>query len=126
MPTSYAASLGQTTSSVTAGLHVSRDDHIQPQRPIPARPPVTTRRITGSAKTGAIKAAPKAVSIAEKSVFGIYNVEEGFTEADIRRQCKQNDIKVLFCFDVTKENQTKRTFKLAIDKRHEDKNLVAV
>ena len=48
-------------------------------------------------------------------------MDDGYSEEDMRKQCKLNNIKVLFCFDVSKANQLTRTFKLAIDKKDENK-----
>jgi hypothetical protein len=88
-------------------------------RPTVSRPSSSTGKVIGNAKSGLIKAAAPNGSAPEKSVFGIYNVGDGYDVEDIRKQCKKQNFKVLFCFNVTKSDQTSRTFKLAVDKKHD-------
>jgi len=58
---------------------------------------------------------------ADKAVFCVSNVSNDYTVDNIKQHCRDINIRVLFCFDISKPDGTARAFKLAVDAAHRDK-----
>ena len=114
------ASYAQTVGHPIVSDPVQISNAKIPTRPAESRPKSTTGKVIGNATSGLIKAAASDINRPkiEKSVFGVYNVDNEYDVNDIRKQCKHLNIRVLFCFDVTQEGHKSKTFKVGIDKRH--------
>jgi hypothetical protein len=70
------------------------------------------QRVIGRAEGGSIKAA--AVISTPKSVYCVSNIGLEYTVNDLKKQCQDNGIRVLWCFDITAANRSSRAFKIAI------------
>jgi len=90
-------------------------------KPTVAQKPSTGNKVIGRAPSNVIKGITNPIS--EKSVFSIYNVAAEYDVEDIKKHCKQLDIRVLFCFSITKSNHSSKSFKLAVAKQDEHRVL---
>jgi hypothetical protein len=79
----------------------------------------TRQRVVGRAEGGSIKAA--AVTSIPKSVYCVSNIGLEYTVNDVKKQCHDNGIRVLWCFDITAANRSSRAFKIAIAECDVDK-----
>ena len=69
-------------------------------------------KLTGQRDCNSLKAAEKDNS--PISIFCVSNVGMDYNVGTIRKFCKDLDVRVRFCFDVTSSNSTARAFKLAV------------
>lgn len=114
----------QATLAAIVGRTIpgSTSNQVSKNHPVTVPLSAATNKATGNMKY-LIKAATPIPNAVEKITFGIYNVSRDYGVNDILSQCKQLNIKVLFCFDVTKQTQTSKSFKLAVDKKDQAKML---
>ena len=85
-------------------------------RQVSANVSTNRNRIVGEAVSNSLKAAAVVKTRDEKAVFSVHNVSMDYTEEDLRIYCRALNIRVLFCFDITKGGQNSRSFKLAVRK----------
>lgn len=111
-PISYAGIItnhpAQSTDAVTMGASM-------------ARASAQNNKIIGKSNCSALKAANTIKSAIDKSVFSIHNVADQYDVSDIKNHCKQLNIRVLFCFNISRQDQKSRSFKLAVAKVEENK-----
>ena len=72
-----------------------------------------TRTVVGNAVTSKLCAAGPRQPV-EKAVFSISNLTSQCSVADIRSYCKELNVRVLFCFDISNSNYNSKAFKLAV------------
>jgi hypothetical protein len=70
-------------------------------------------RIIGTGKATKLRAADPRPPV-RKSVFCISNLSINCSVSDIKEHCRSNNIRVLFCFDVSKSVYQAKAFKLAV------------
>jgi hypothetical protein len=60
--------------------------------------------------------------LAVKAVYCVANIGSDFTQDDIRKHCKSLNVRVLFCFEISKNERNAKAFKVAV--RDQDKNII--
>ena len=86
-------------------------------RPSGSRP--QGKFIRGQASCNNLKAASPKAKI--KKVICVSNVSANYSVEDIRQHCKNLDARLLFCFDISREEYNGKVFKLAFDSRDDSK-----
>ena len=80
------------------------------------------RVIGNSESCNSLKAAPpKLRSDTVKAVFCVSNVDRDFSVEHLREHCKNLNVNILFCFDITSDHHHSRSFKLAVRAQDEQK-----
>jgi len=97
-------------STITAD---NRQPASRQQDTIKATARITNNALIGNADCCKLRAAGMRQQV-EKSVYCVSNLSTECSVNDIRAYCKDLNIRVLFCFDVTNANFDSKAFKLAV------------
>ena len=107
-------------STAAAGAAVSSNHSVEQSRIVFANTSaIRVRRnnfIRGQASCSNLRAASPKMSI-NKSVVCVSNVNCGYSVDNIRQQCKNINVRLLFCFDISRSEYNGKAFNLAFDSR---------